>query len=130
MDQLTYPCPKCQHLCIVKLTPEKTHYGEIRCPIHGHSWVPKPSEDRKPKRKTNADLINHLPQDRRDFCWSCLRQKELLKSLRPSVSLQVHHVIAVEDNGSDDPENLQLLCAECHSLVHREREKFARYRNP
>ena len=71
--------------------------------------------------------LDPLPEAMRFHCWNCLRTEGHLKSLRPSVCLQVHHVIEVERNGSDDPENLQLLCAECHADVHRRREAFARY---
>jgi len=122
-----YPCPKCGQLVPFKLTPHLMHYGEIRCPEHGHRWIPKPEEIKKPKRKTNSDLINELPSDRQHFCWACLRDKSLLRALRPSVSLQVHHIIPVEQDGTDDVKNLMLLCAECHAEVHRRREAFGRY---
>ena len=123
------PCPKRERLCQFTPRPDTQHHGSIRCPEHGFRWIPKPGEEKKPKRKVNSDLINDLPADRRDFCWSCLRARELLKALRPSVSLQVHHVIAVTDGGTDETANLQLLCAECHAEVHRRREGFNRYKN-
>jgi 5-methylcytosine-specific restriction endonuclease McrA len=97
--------------------------------VHGHRWIAKPAEDKRPKRKVNPDLVESLPEDRQHFCWSCLRERQLLRALRPSVSLQVHHVIEVAAGGTDDLENLQLLCAECHAEVHRRREAFNRYRN-
>ncbi|MFN6338987.1 MAG: HNH endonuclease [Cyanobacteriota bacterium] len=62
-----------------------------------------------------------------DFCWHCLRSKSFLQNLRPSLSLQVHHVIAVQDGGGDQSSNLMLLCSECHAEVHRRRESFQRY---
>jgi hypothetical protein len=120
-------CPKCGHVCAFTPRPDTQHYGEVRCPIHGHSWIGKPCEDRKPKRKTNEALRKSLPEAMRSHCWNCLRTEGHLKSLSPSVCLQVHHVIEVERDGSDDPHNLQLLCAECHADVHRRREAFARY---
>lgn len=33
-------------------------------------------------------------------------------------SLQVHHVVQVSKGGSNDIENLALLCPNCHGLVH------------
>lgn len=120
-------CPKCGHACAFSPRPETQHWGSIRCPDHGFLWISKPSEDRKPKRKTNEALRKSLPEAMRFHCWNCLRIEAHLKSLRPSVCLQVHHVIEVKQGGPDDPWNLQLLRAECHADVHRRREAFARY---
>jgi 5-methylcytosine-specific restriction endonuclease McrA len=125
----TANCPKCGKELRINLRPETQHYGEIRCPFHGHQWIGKPAEGKKPKRKDNADLIPLLPQGRQHYCWTCLREKELLKSLRPSVSLNVHHIIEVRHGGTDDPVNLYLACGECHSEIHRRREAFNRYEN-
>lgn len=125
----TIPCPVCSRPCIFTPRPDTQHHGAIRCPDHGFRWIPKPSDDRKPRRKTNSDLINLLPITRRHFCWNCLRHRDHLKQLQPAVVLQVHHLIEVKDGGTDDPINLQLLCAECHAEVHRRREAFSRYRS-
>ena len=122
-----HPCPKCGRPLAFTPTPNTQHWGEIRCPEHGHRWVPKPAEAKKPKRKINSALIHELPSDMQHFCWGCLRDKSLLQSLRPSLSLQVHHIIPVEQDGNDDVKNLMLLCAECHAEVHRRREAFGRY---
>ena len=122
-----FPCPKCERECRFTPRPDTQHYGSIRCPVHGFLWIPKPDTEKKPKRKTNSDLVCQLPENRRDFCWSCLRSQELLKALRPSVCLQVLHILPVAEGGNDHPENLQLLCAECHAEVHRRREAFGRY---
>ena len=122
-----HECPKCGALCGFQPRPETQHWGEIRCPQHGHAWVRKPDETKKPRRRTNECLRSLLPAEMRCHCWSCLRKEQHLKALRPSVCLQVHHIIEVADNGTDDPANLQLLCAECHAEVHRRREAFARY---
>lgn len=34
--------------------------------------------------------------------------------------LELHHIIAVSDGGSDHPDNLQTLCSEHHQLRHPE----------
>jgi uncharacterized Zn finger protein (UPF0148 family) len=122
-----HECPKCGHVCGFTPRPDTQHWGEIRCPVHGHRWISKPSDDRKPRLRSNKDLRPLLPAGRRDYCWHCLRTEDHLKRLRPSVELQVHHVIEVEDGGTDDPVNLQSLCRECHAEVHRRRELIARY---
>jgi hypothetical protein len=84
-------------------------------------------EEKKPKRKGTAGLINTLPKMQQDFCWFCLRRKEVLRGLSPAVGFEVHHIIPVEEGGSDEPQNLILLCRECHNEVHRRQEAFKRY---
>ena len=121
------PCPKCGELHPFTPRPDTQHFGSIRCPEHGFRWIPKPAEDTKPRRRTNKNLIPALPADRRNFCWFCLRSADHLATLQPVVVLQVHHTIEVEHDGTDEPCNLVLLCAECHAEVHRRREAFARY---
>jgi 5-methylcytosine-specific restriction endonuclease McrA len=124
-----HPCPECGRGLAFTARPDTQHWGEIRCPEHGHRWIPKPDAARKTKRKTNFDLISSLPEYMQGYCWACLREKQLLRSLRPSVSLQVHHIVEVKNGGTDVRDNLMLLCAECHAEVHRRREAFDRYKN-
>lgn len=120
-------CPSCDRLLEVTLRPDTPHYGEIRCPDHGHSWVPKPDEVKRQKRKKNTKLRKLMPDCYNGFCELCLRPESSLKTLNPSLSLEVHHVIECRDGGKDVTENLRLLCAECHELVHARRRSFNRY---
>jgi 5-methylcytosine-specific restriction endonuclease McrA len=120
-------CPKCSRLLWFTPRPDTQHYGCVRCPEHGFLWIPKPSEEKKPRRKTNSDLASKLPPEQQSLCAICCRTKTHLASLRPAVVLQVHHIWPVEKGGTDDLSNLQLLCSECHAEVHRRREAFARY---
>lgn len=130
---MTYPteaaCPQCGVLCAFTPRPDTPHYGEIRCPEHNHNWISRPSEDKKPRRKTNAALLKLIPETHAFFCWRCLRTKEYAKLLNPPLIFQVHHIIPIEEGGTDDPSNLQLLCHECHADIHRFREAVARYSN-
>jgi len=122
-------CPVCKHPCEVTLRLDTPHYGEIRCPDHGHRWVPKPNPEKRAKRKSNLKLKKAIPGNYNDFCELCLRSESLLGSLNPSLLLEVHHVIEVQEFGSDDPENLRLLCFECHELIHARRRSFNRYQS-
>jgi len=124
---MLFECRLCKHPCEVKLRPDTPHYGEIRCPDHGHSWVPKPDEEKHRKRKRNAKLRKSILNCYDGFCELCLRPESSLKALNPSLSLEVHHVIECRDGGKDVTENLRLLCAECHEFVHARRRSFARY---
>ena len=38
----------------------------------------------------------------------------------PVVLGHVHHVVHVEDGGTDDLDNLRLVCATCHARHHQE----------
>jgi len=129
MAEFFSQCPICGHSCEVKLRPDTPHYGEIRCPDHGHHWVPKPSADKRQKRKANAKLKKLIPEGYNSFCELCMRSESLLGDLSPSLFLEVHHVIEVQELGSDAPENLRLLCSECHELVHSRRRSFNRYQS-
>jgi 5-methylcytosine-specific restriction endonuclease McrA len=99
----------------------------VRCPHHGFLWIPKPDDQRKDRRRGNRRLLDEIPVEWRHFCWQCRRPELHLKTLRPVVSIEVHHIIPRKDGGLDDLQNLQVLCAECHAEVHRRREAFNRY---
>ena len=43
------------------------------------------------------------------------------------VPLEAHHIIEVQNGGADERDNIQIVCKECHSKIHRTREAFNRY---
>jgi 5-methylcytosine-specific restriction endonuclease McrA len=90
-------------------------------------WIPKPSELKTPRRKVNRDLFELVPESMQDYCWTCLRSRALLKSLQPMVPLEAHHIIEVQNGGAHERDNIQIVCKECHSRIHRTREAFNRY---
>jgi hypothetical protein len=132
MSELQYPkehaCPKCGIVSPFIPGTNTPHYGAIRCPEHGHTWIRRPAEEKPPRRKGSTGLIGTLPKMQQDFCWFCLRRKEVLRSLKPAIGFEVHHIIPVEDGGTDERQNIILLCRECHLEVHRRQEAFKRYR--
>lgn len=127
-DQLM-ACPKCGHESPFRLRPDTQHHGEIRCPTHGHMWVPKPVDLKPERRKVNRDLFELVPEDMRDYCWLCLRNRITLKSLQPMLPLEAHHIIERRHGGLDERSNIMIACKECHSGIHRIREAFNRYAN-
>lgn len=126
-EEVTCPVDGCQLRLSFRPRPDTAHYGEVRCPVHGHRWIPKPTEDKKQRRKANIKLLKLIPPHMRLWCWQCSRSRLLLEALKPPLALEIHHIIEVAEGGTDDPENLELLCAECHARVHRIRESHARY---
>jgi len=41
-----------------------------------------------------------------------------LKKGRTTASEEVDHIVALEDGGTDDRENLQGICGDCHKVKH------------
>lgn len=119
-------CPQCFTACPVTLRPDTPHWGSYRCPQHGLRWIPKPSNAGK-RRKVNPNVVGKLPANMQDFCWCCRRDQAQLAALQPPIGMEIHHIIPVAEGGTDALENLQLLCAECHTDTHRRRDAFSRY---
>ena len=127
-------CPCCGEKFAVKQTPEqKAHWAKYECQnnactqhLKHAGWVPKP-KDGKTGRKPNRKLLKRIPETRKGFCEFCLRSSEVLNALKPSLQLEVHHVIELRDDGADQASNLRVYCSECHALAHRQREAFSRY---
>ena len=40
--------------------------------------------------------------------------------------LEVHHILYINDGGSDDPDNLVTLCHQCHEKIHKNKLKLPR----
>ena len=126
-------CVSCgQELAVVKVDHSK-HYAQYQCinPDCGRKgkyagWVPKPKDD-STRRKSNKKLLKKCDESFRGFCHLCMRSSSVLGRLKPSLQLEVHHVVEVQDGGTDDKSNLWVLCSECHELVHRQRRAFNRY---
>ena len=70
---------------------------------------------RKPRAKSNGKyaLKNfrvHLINERGGKCNRC--------SFDVSAILEIHHIVEQCNGGTDDPENLEILCPNCHALHH------------
>ena len=95
-----------------ELTPDKVHYGRLFCPVCGHhaKWVGKPSDEptkyKRPKNTTNLARVG--------YCELCLRNRDQLPK---RTTLEGHHVIAVDNGGTNDERNIWTLCTACHRLV-------------
>lgn len=53
-----------------------------------------------------------------DFCQMCMRNKDFLGK---GERLEVHHVLPVNENGEDTPDNIWIVCTACHRLIHHQR---------
>lgn len=97
-------------------TPEKVHYGKMVCSECGRflRWVSKPSDEKRARHGTGK-LVKQLQKSGIDYCQMCLRHRD---ELPPSVTFVAHHVIEVQDGGTNDPANLWHVCTICHELIH------------
>jgi 5-methylcytosine-specific restriction endonuclease McrA len=64
------------------------------------------------KRKSNGHVpnwnkIRQYVQERDKWCVLCGEKGE-----------EIHHVVYKNDGGSDTPDNLVLLCKDCHKAIH------------
>lgn len=88
---------------------------------------------KKQKRKLDNGTFRHgVSREVREYiknrdmnrCTICSYSQNMYK-------LQVHHIIPVKEGGSDDYNNLVLLCYECHKEVHQNdwRDYVSKLRN-
>jgi 5-methylcytosine-specific restriction endonuclease McrA len=77
------------------------------CALRSRYWKDKPKSNAPTKNA--AQRRDRLLVERGASCQVCGFSCEL--------ALEVHHVVRVTDGGTDDWDNLVLLCANCHSLV-------------
>ena len=121
--------PNCGGVCDSRLTPSRPNiYGEVYCRAcnRHQKWLPFPDTPEKKRKKTGQKLLKQkIPFDMMGFCEICLRDQFELKILE--LNLEVHHVIPVSQNGSDETQNLRLLCTHCHQLVEKQRKIYIRY---
>jgi len=115
------PCKQCGK----KVEP--VHHGEIN-PTHGYKlfcpdcntfigWggksqpIKNGNGERERSSQWTAKRLGF------DACQICLRHKNHLGAGR----LEVHHVIPIEEDGQDTPDNIHILCTSCHREVHHRR---------
>lgn len=100
------------------LTPELTHWGKYVCSYPDCerflAWVKKPDNEKR-NRRNSKKLAKPFEDAGINYCQLCLRKR---CELPPSMTFVAHHIIEVQDGGTDDPINLLHLCTFCHELVH------------
>jgi len=79
----------------------------IHCNTRGRAMKKHENEGKRDNSKYSY-FFDYQREIDRFFCEICLS----------SDGLQTHHIEEVQNAGSHDPENLQLLCCHCHDIVH------------
>jgi len=111
-------------------------YGELAEPRGPHThvwqctgetctystWAPKPKNANV--RRDLKDAKRVLEESGRPrVCEMCLRSEQ---ELPPLQVLEVHHMIEVQDGGTNDLDNLRWLCTDDHAYVHHRRRYAVR----
>ena len=83
----------------------------IHCNTIGRA-VKKHENEGKRDNSKYSYFFDHQREIDRFFCEVCLTTD----------GLQIHHIEEVQNCGAHDAENLQLLCIDCHTLIHSVRK--------
>lgn len=117
-------CPECNVSGAFVETPHLEHYGKIACPQCSRwmRWVPWPKQQQRRRDLKGARKAIAAAQ----WCEICLRTVDQLPMGRQR--LEAHHIWPVAAGGSNDADNLQAVCPDCHDWIEQRRREFARSR--
>lgn len=110
-------CPICGMVPVtVTLCDSGPHYAKLTCSGCGafQGWQAKPDSDASKYRRpaSHRELVRKYGQG---HCELCTRPEG---ELNPKHGLIGHHVVPFKDGGTDDRDNVWILCTACHALVH------------
>lgn len=100
----------------VSICASGPHYAAVRCSeCNFHlGFLPKPDND-KSKYRRQSSHRELAAKFGKGYCEMCLR---IEPDLPKGQSLDGHHVIEYQDGGTNERENVWVLCTACHKLVH------------
>ena len=105
----------CEIIPTFTLRPDTPHYAEYRCPeCNRHmGWAKKPqNETARSKNKYTA---------KEEDIFRCQMCQRTLDMLVINEVIECHHVIAIDQGGIDEKENIWWVCTACHSEIHHRR---------
>jgi hypothetical protein len=123
------PCPRCKvngPVEVVNVEGQSTaHHWKLisACCKRYIKWLPKPVNKAQKRPKVPRD--ERFNESLRAICEVCFRPEEHLKKVNSW--LEVHHVIPVEDGGTDEAWNLRVYCIQCHRQCHSRRREMKQY---
>ncbi len=99
---------------IVEIKTEGVHHAAVICiQCRRHvAWMSKPDQDKAKRPAAHTDLVKRFSKG---YCEMCFITKE---NLPKGEALEAQHVIEFQDGGSNERENIWILCTACHKLVH------------
>lgn len=104
------------------LAPGEWDERAVRCRSCGTAFTqPKPKNEKAKRPAAHRALAKRFG---RGFCEYCLR---LEKDLPAGQVLEGHHVVQYEDGGTDERENVHVICTWCHVDTHQKRTYLGHY---
>ena len=105
-------CPNCLTNDFYKelLTPNTIHYSKTIC-TKCSRWIRWNHNPQKVKYRSST--TKHKMN--LDFCKICGRKEQ---ELGWNETLEIHHLIPLDEGGEDTPENILVTCTACHKLIH------------
>jgi 5-methylcytosine-specific restriction endonuclease McrA len=110
-------CPHCQSKELTTtLTISGIHHARVDCanPFCQRfvEWLPKPDNERVRRPASQRDLVRKYSKG---YCEICL----ILEPYIPKgEELEAQHIIEYQDGGTNDRENIQIVCTRCHRMIH------------
>lgn len=92
------------------------HSSKVLCGGCGRGlgFDPKPETDAT-KYKRPASHTDLVKKYSKGFCEMCLTPKDILPR---GQTLEAQHVVEYQDGGTEDRENIWIVCTGCHRLIH------------
>jgi len=122
-----FQCPSCLSTDLSEIIEPTRggHHGRLVCNHCNRfiKWIPKPKEEKNgdPRAEVSKKLVS---QYSKGFCEICLRKHDELPSPQ---TLEGHHIVQVKDGGTDDRDNIQIVCTACHRWIHWQRTYLGHY---
>lgn len=92
-------------------------FYRLHCIIDGrylcHQCFKKRQEEKVPLRREALKIGRKMRREKGRICQGCRREIALK-------ALDLHHKTPLSLGGTNDPENLTLLCKDCHAEAHRQ----------
>lgn len=104
MINLPRPCLDCGQL----------HTNQTRCPQHARAAKPPPHpaySDPMYKRSRQRIIKNHVASSG----WTCPGAPDLNHEAHPCTTLTLDHIVPLSAGGTNEPNNLRVLCQSANS---------------
>lgn len=75
-------------------------------------WIAKPGADRVKRPASHRDLATKFGKG---MCVLCGKKKD---ELPPNQTLEAHHIVEFAKGGTNDADNILVVCTGCHNWIH------------
>jgi 5-methylcytosine-specific restriction endonuclease McrA len=109
-------CGRCGHEGLQLIGPGHKcgHHASVRCAECNSfmRWLTKPDGDKVKRPAKHRNLVTKYSKG---FCEMCLRNEG---DLPTGQVLEAQHVQEYANGGSEDRENIWIVCTGCHKFIH------------